>query len=99
VSAATTTRHAKRVKSDTPNKLTAPDRSFGKLLRVLRGAKGYTQEGLARRARMPRTVLAALERSAVGPDNESTLYDLAAGLRLDTETLVALIDAYVGVRK
>jgi hypothetical protein len=48
---------------------------------------------------MPVTALAALELKAVGPDNESTLYDLAAGLGLDTYVLVALIDAYVGVRK
>jgi transcriptional regulator with XRE-family HTH domain len=93
------TRRAKRVKSHAPNELTAPDRSFGKLLRVLRNAHGFTQRGLAGRARMPVTALAALELKAVGPDNESTLYDLAAGLGLDTYVLVALIDAYVGVRK
>ncbi len=77
----------------------APAPSFGKLLRVRRGAGGFTQVGLACRAQMPVTVLAALERKPRRPDNESTVCDLARGLGLEVYVFIALIDAYVGVRK
>ena len=77
----------------------APAPSFGKLLRVLRGAGGFTRVGLACRAQMPITVLAALERKLGQPDDEGTVCDLARGLWLEVHVLIALIDAYVGVRK
>jgi hypothetical protein len=78
----------------------APAPSFGKLLRVLRGAGGVTQVGLARRAQMPVAALVRLERTPVAPEiKEYRLQDLARGLGLEVYVFIALIDAYVGVRK
>ncbi len=59
---------------------------FGKLVRSLRRARGYTQETLAELGELSPDTVRRLERGGFSPSLD-TLFKLVAGLRLDLSTL------------
>lgn len=75
-----------------PRKVPDPRvRRFGRMVRSLRRARGFTQETLAEFAELSADTVRRLEQGAFSPSLD-TLFKLVAGLRLDLATLFAAFD-------
>lgn len=70
------------------------ERSFGRLLRELRGERGLTQERLAELAGFDRGFVGLLERGLSSP-TLSTILRLARVLQTNASELVAQVEAEV----
>ncbi len=72
--------------------MTPLSEAFGKTVRALREAAGYSQERFAAEIRVHRTYMGTLERGEVNPTLEK-IARIARGLRLTLTTLFQAVEA------
>jgi transcriptional regulator with XRE-family HTH domain len=75
---------------------TQPGEAFGKVLRALRVERELSQEALALEAGIQRNYISLIERGINQP-TVTTIFKLAAALKVSPSTVIALVEAKAGL--
>ena len=75
---------------------TQPGDAFGKVLRTLRVERELSQEALALEAGIQRNYISLIERGINQP-TVTTIFKLAAALKVSPSTVIALVEAKAGL--